>query len=288
MVRGYGGLVGQARGPGVRVLGTAALERDGQPVAVPSARQRALLAVLASAGGEPVRDDALIDAVWGDRLPVSPAGALRTQLSRLRKLIGDDAALARAPRGHALRVERSGVDAWEFEDRVGRARGEEPAPRAELLSSALALWRGRAFAEVADRELVQPVAARLEGLRLRAAEDLAEAWLEAGRHGEAVASLEALTAEEPLRERAVALLMRGLYAAGRPSEALDRFQEHRRRLAAELGLTPSPASRLPSSTTTWRRGRRSTFAWPRRTWPTCRRCPCPSSSAGLASCLRWP
>ena len=58
-----------------------------------------------------------------------------------------------------------------------------------------------------------------------------------GRAAEAVAALEALVVAEPLREGAVALLMRALVAAGRQSDALAAFARLRTRLADELGLT---------------------------------------------------
>jgi hypothetical protein len=50
-------------------------------------------------------------------------------------------------------------------------------------------------------------------------------------------------AENPIREAGRRHLMRALHAVGRTAEALDHFHEHRRHLAVELGLEPSPALR---------------------------------------------
>src|SRR6185436_10375433 len=97
---------------------------------------------------------------------------------------------------------------------------------------------GRPFAEL-DHPALQPEVARLTELRASAAERYGAALLNAGRPGEAVATLEALLVTEPLREAAVALLMRALVAAGRQGDALAAFARLRGRLADELGLDPS-------------------------------------------------
>ena len=229
--------VGRVR---VRVLGPIGLERDGEPIEVRSRRQRAILAMLAAAGGEVVGEDVLIDGVWGDDLPDAPSAALRTQITRLRGLIGAPDAVVHRDAGYALGADVVDVDAWAFGDALQAVAGEHANRRAVALAAALDMWHGRAFAELADISSVQPAAARLDELRRRAGDDLAEALLDAGDPIGAAGTLETIVAEDPLRERSRALLMRALYAAGRPTEALETFQDHRRRLADELGLTPSP------------------------------------------------
>jgi pentatricopeptide repeat protein len=82
--------------------------------------------------------------------------------------------------------------------------------------------------------------------RLRRARRLshrAEALLAGGRAGEAVVAAEALVAAEPLREGAVAILVRGLVAAGRFGDALRAYDRLRDELAEQLGLDPSPQLR---------------------------------------------
>ncbi len=88
---------------------------------------------------------------------------------------------------------------------------------------------------------MRPIAARLEELRLLALEERAEHLIDRGRHAEAVADLERLVAEQPLRERFVELLMRALYLGGRQAEALRAFRKFSDYLADETGLPPSEA-----------------------------------------------
>ena len=61
-----------------------------------------------------------------------------------------------------------------------------------------------------------------------------------GRLEPAIAELEALLRDEPLREHARALLMRALYAAGRQADALAVYREGREELVEQLGLDPGP------------------------------------------------
>ena len=70
------------------VLGPLVLERAGDAVALPSGRQRSLLALLLLAGGVPLSRDRLIDELWGTRPPASAVSALHVHLSKLRSLLG--------------------------------------------------------------------------------------------------------------------------------------------------------------------------------------------------------
>src|SRR5690606_5397286 len=121
---------------------------DGEPVEVRSARQRAILAMLAAAGGDVVGEDVLIDGVWGDDLPDAPNAALRTQITRLRGLIGAPDAVVHRDAGYALGVRIADVDAWTFEEALRAVAGENASRRADDLAVALAMWHGRAYAEL--------------------------------------------------------------------------------------------------------------------------------------------
>jgi predicted ATPase/DNA-binding SARP family transcriptional activator len=197
------------------------------------------LAVLAAAAGRAVSPGVLIDALWGDRLPAHPLAALQTQLTRVRQLLGPAAdALRTDTAGYSLALGRSQVDAWHFEDLIGTS--DQDRRTASALDEALSLWNGAPFADAEGHSAVEPVAVHLAELRRRGVEELAWARLETGAPDAALAAVDSLLVEDPFRERARAVELRALYAAGRATEALSRYQAYRRRLAEELGLEPSP------------------------------------------------
>jgi predicted ATPase/DNA-binding SARP family transcriptional activator len=223
---------------------------EGRALAVGGPRVRALLIRLALQPGASVPADALADGLWGDAPPADQANALQSLVSRLRRVLPDPALVASGPAGYRLAVEPDAVDALRFERLAGEGRRtlaeeRDPDTAARLLRDALALWRGPALADAAAAGVPYAAApaARLEGLRLAAREDLCEAELAAGRARAALTDAEALAAEEPLRERPLALLIRARYAAGRQAEALSAYEAYRARLADELGVDPSPELR---------------------------------------------
>jgi DNA-binding SARP family transcriptional activator len=80
-------------------------------------------------------------------------------------------------------------------------------------------------------------------LRLHALEALAGVLASARRFGEATEAARAAIRAEPLRESAVAALIRIHLAEGNQSEALREFERYCRLLHAELGLRPTPQLR---------------------------------------------
>ncbi|MFC9243306.1 BTAD domain-containing putative transcriptional regulator [Streptomyces sp. NPDC057136] len=217
-------------------------DSEGEPVAVPESKVRALLADLLVHEGRPVSADRLIEDLWGDDLPGKPSNALQAKVSQLRRALGRDRVVHQAP-GYRLRLDgdRDEVDADRFRSLVDRARLlDAPQARAALLTQALELWRGPAYADFADEEFVRTAAQRLAEQRLTVLEEQAEARLESGDHALLTGDLADLAARHPLRERLRAVQLRALYLAGRQSEALASYTELRDRLADELGLEPGP------------------------------------------------
>ncbi len=211
----------------VRVLGPVqVVMSSGRVVDLPSVSQRRLLAVLALHTRTSVRAEWLADA-----LDVSPGG-LRTQVSRLRKVLGDGK-LSTAATGYRLDVD---VDADMFCREIAGVSERDPTGR---LERALAGWAGAALEEFADEEWAAGEAARLTELYASATEDLAAAMIAASRWSDAVARLEAHVALYPLRDRPRGLLMDALAGDGRQAEAFRAFQQYRSLLAEVVGTEPS-------------------------------------------------
>ncbi|MEV0143381.1 MULTISPECIES: BTAD domain-containing putative transcriptional regulator [unclassified Nonomuraea] len=211
---------------------------------IPEVKVRALLADLLAHEGRPVPADRLTEDLWGDRPPGNPANTLQTKVSQLRRALeqaepGGRELVAFQARGYVLRA--TDVDAARFVALLDRARATtDPRAKAELLSDALALWRGPAYTDFGDEEFVRSAATRLEEQRLTALEERAETRLELGEHALLADELGELVAAHPLRERLRAAHLRALYRSGRQAEALAGYDDLRRRLADELGLDPGP------------------------------------------------
>ncbi|MFJ8129650.1 AfsR/SARP family transcriptional regulator [Streptomyces hydrogenans] len=223
------------------VLGPVVVwDDDGVEVVVPEAKVRTLLALLLAHDGGTVAADRLVDVLWSTRLPANPSGALQARVSQLRRVLGKDRVVRRPP-GYRLDARPEEVDASRFRALVAQAAAA-PAPgdRAALLTEALGLWRGPAFADVADLGPAGPAAARLDEERLTAQEERARALLAVGGGAALAGELAGLVAAHPLRESLHALRLRALYAAGRQGEALAAYEELRGRLAEELGVDPGP------------------------------------------------
>ncbi|MET7426498.1 BTAD domain-containing putative transcriptional regulator [Dactylosporangium sp. NPDC005555] len=219
------------------ILGPLAVTtEDGEPVVVPGAKVRMLLADLLAHRNMVVSADRLIEDLWGDDAPANPAGALQVRVSQLRKALNDAEPGARdliesRPPGYRLRADD--VDADRF-------AALADAADVDRLGAALALWRGQAYADVADQEFARAEATRLTEQRLLVHERLAAARLARGEHDLVAAELAELVELHPLREGLRVLHMRALYAAGRQADALDSYAGLRERLADELGLDPGP------------------------------------------------
>ncbi|MFE3454259.1 BTAD domain-containing putative transcriptional regulator [Nonomuraea sp. NPDC059194] len=228
----------------IEVLGPVRVYADdGAPIDVGGAMVRALLARLALSGGEMVSVDSLVAGLWGEHPRGGTVNALHGLVHRLRRALGGAGTVETAAGGYRLHVRAMDVDAHRFEELAKRGDRELAAGAvqraASLLGEALALWRGDALADVLDTPFAGTAGARLEELRVAAAEDRFEAELRLGRHDEILADMAALAAGHPLRERLAGLRMRALYAAGRQSDALVLFEEVRGTLADELGIDPS-------------------------------------------------
>ncbi|MER7896479.1 BTAD domain-containing putative transcriptional regulator [Streptomyces sp. NPDC096046] len=231
------------------VLGPLEVRTDERRVMrVPEVKVRMLLADLLAHQGQVVPAARLIEDLWGgSTFTARPTASLQAKVSQLRRALEDAEAggrelVAHRPPGYVLDVPAGALDAGRFRDLVARARsGEDPVTRAALYTEALALWRGPAFAEFADQPSVRPAAAGLEEERLTAVEEHASVRLELGEHSLLVGELTELVEQHPLREGLRGALMWALYQAGRSSDALDCFNDLRRRLDEELGLAPGPS-----------------------------------------------
>ncbi|HEV7651076.1 MAG TPA: BTAD domain-containing putative transcriptional regulator [Actinophytocola sp.] len=235
-----------------RALGPVEAVAAGRLVDLGAPKQRALLALLVSQAGQPVAVDVLLEALWAGRPPPSAVTSLQAYVANLRRALEPDRAprtpatvLRTCPGGYLLDSRVVDVDVHRFGERAKAGwqagdRGDAHEALAEF-EAGLALWRGQAYAEVADATCVVPEVARLDELRLSVVEARCAALLAVGAHGVAVAELEAFIQAHPLREYGYELLSLALYRAGRQADALGVLRTVQKKLAEELGIDPRPA-----------------------------------------------
>jgi YVTN family beta-propeller protein len=234
------------------ILGPLEVLRSGTRLKLGGRQQRAILGLLLCEAGQVVSIGRLADALWGEHLPSGFLTTVQTYIFHLRALLEPDRArgacsgvlVTEAGGGYRLHAQAGSVDAVLFEDLLvgGQAALErhDPAEAVVLLDRALGLWRGEVLGDLADFGFVAPVAGRFQELRLSAMELRMEAELALGHHGTAVAELDRLVADHPLREQLHAERILALYRSGRQSDALAAYRQLRATLAEELGIEPSP------------------------------------------------
>jgi DNA-binding SARP family transcriptional activator/transcriptional regulator with XRE-family HTH domain len=245
----------------VEVLGPVGASRNGAPVPLGPVRQRAVLALLALHADTGLSRAAIIDALWHDDPPAAAVVMVQGYITQIRGLLGSvggrsaagAAGVGRSRAGGSAlrwdgacyRLEAGTVQSdWgEFAGLADRARQAaaadpaDPAAACDLYEQALRLWRSDPLADI---EFLRdhPAVTELSSARAAVVIDYAAAASAAGMHEAVMGHLRALTAREPLNERAQARLMIALAATGQQAAALGVYEDLRRRLDDELGVRP--------------------------------------------------
>lgn len=250
------------------VLGPSAARVRDAPVPLGAPKLRSLLGLLVLWRDRPASPDRLIDVLWrGD----PPAGAgntlqgyvagLRRRLEPGRRARSASAVLLHENGGYRLAAGAADVDVDRFEAAVRSGRDHvdrlpdrmrpplltDPADLADAealsddLARALGLWRGDAYADLADVAAAAAERRRLEELRVDARMAGAVLALSLGRARSAAQVLEDLVDRHPLREEMWGLWAVALVRTGRQAHALEVLERLRRTLADELGIDPGPA-----------------------------------------------
>jgi predicted ATPase/DNA-binding SARP family transcriptional activator len=225
----------------VGVLGVVEVRRDGEPVPLPAGKTTELLARLAVEPGVPVRVDEILEDLWGEP---TARNTLQAKVSQLRKALGGDVVRA-ADGAYVLHIDPAAVDlrrALRLAAEAQAAAGAGDAAGAlERAEEGVALFRGQVL--VAAGDWAAPHRTRLEETRWTLVETVTAARVDLGAGADVVAELEALVAEQPLRERLWVSLVTALYRAGRQGDALAAYERVRRHLDDELGIDPGPELR---------------------------------------------
>jgi len=231
------------------LLGPFLVRRDGDLVAVPRGKQRAVLATLLLNANQLVPIDELADALWGESQPPSAEMTIRNYVKRMRRTLGETSGrISTGVRGYSITVEPSEIDIARFEGLALSVRASVRDGRwdrvPEQARAALSLWRGDPLSDVGSRVLADRETPRLAEIRLQVLEARFDADVRSGAHADVIPELRRLVRAHPLREHLHATLMTALYRCGRQGDALEAYRDARRTLVAELGVEPGAELRV--------------------------------------------
>jgi SARP family transcriptional regulator, regulator of embCAB operon len=236
-------------GLGFGVLGPLLMTANGARMPLGAPKQRAVLAMLVLNRNRPVSVDSLISAVW-DEEPVPAARiSIQSHVSTLRRLLRTAGAdpnqvLASAPPGYQLSVADADCDLGRF--MAEKAAGARAAAAGRFddasnhLSAALREWRGPVLDDLREYAFVDAFATALVEDKMAVHTARAEAEIACGRAESVIGELEAISIENPYRERLWAQLMTAYYATDRQSDALGAYRRLKTALADGLGIDPGP------------------------------------------------
>jgi DNA-binding SARP family transcriptional activator/DNA-binding XRE family transcriptional regulator len=241
---------GTPAGIRIGVLGPLTVTRAGAVVGeLGSARQRAVLGLLALHWPAGASMAVIVDALWGERPPASVTAQVQGYISKLRCLLHpgltvgerqDTVTLAgRCYRlGDGMQPDQAVFGQLARRADVAAAQGE-PRLACRLYERSLGLWRGEVLA---DLDLLQelPVVVELTHRRDDVVRRLASVGAACGWHERALPHLRTLCARDPYNEQAHAQLMAALATTGQQAAALRVFSEIRHRLDRTFGIRPGP------------------------------------------------
>jgi DNA-binding SARP family transcriptional activator len=228
----------------VSVLGPLTIFVDGVALKSRPAGERAVLGLLALAGGDLMPLWSLIGALWEGEPPPSAAGIVPTYVSRLRRALSqsdDSQVIVRDGSGYRLNVTAAELDLLKYRElivdaEIAQAAGDASAAIRNY-ERALSMWRGVPLSDVSALREHPALVALVDSHR---ASVLAYAGLMIGDGdaGRKLPFLRTLCASHTLDEGLHAALMTALFEAGRQAEALAVYQEIRSRLTDQLGIDP--------------------------------------------------
>jgi DNA-binding SARP family transcriptional activator len=236
----------------LRLLGTPRVLSSVRGLAAEiGAKGLGLLAYLAVNYPKPIPREQLAGAFWSDKSDEAARYRLRHTLWELRRSLGDR--LIHSDQSASWLDLENGVfvDVVVFQrgcrDLGVNTSGYEPAAGdASRLQSLVDLYHGELLQGLAVRdaplfeEWLLVERERLELLHQETLWCLAQAQRSAGAHADAARTLNRLIEADPLRERSYRTLMGLHLSQGDRASALRVYQQCKKRLVGELGISPSP------------------------------------------------
>ena len=235
----------------IRTLGGLKVSRYGEPLVFRGKTQKKpmdLLKALISHGGVGVDSTLLTAALWPGNTEEMGESSFRSNVHRLRKLLGSDDTVSIEDGKLSLDARCCWVDLWAFERLVRTVSTEgapdlSPSPEDTGLRSALdqllRLYHGPFLGQEEANAWTLPTRERLSSLFRRCAVSLGEAWEKRNRWDQAEAAYRRVLEADPLAEEIYRRLMICHGKRGEHAEALNVYRRCREMLSIVLGVPPS-------------------------------------------------
>ncbi|WP_310446445.1 BTAD domain-containing putative transcriptional regulator [Thiobacillus sp.] len=222
-------------------LGRFAVLLDDQPVACAGKAQKRplqLIKALIAHGGRGVSATTLAQSLWADDAEDS-RHALDMTLSRLRKLLGNEAAILTHDGKLSLNDKHCWLDIWAFERLSGNAERLRGDGAPAVCERAMAHYAGPFLGSEDAAVWLLPRRERLRSRYIRLALAYGDSLEQAADWQAAVSVFRRALEIEPLAEVITQRLMTTLLAHGEQSQALEAFRRCREMLSIVLGVNPS-------------------------------------------------
>ncbi|MBI5575296.1 MAG: hypothetical protein HY896_02915 [Deltaproteobacteria bacterium] len=228
-----------------------------------------MLKALITLGGSEIAEETITDLLWPDSEGDLAHQAFTSTLHRLRKLVGDEKAIALRDGRLTLSDRHGWVDAWAFErliEQAGNARKRDAgrdggAEILRMIEKAVGLYKGPFLPEETKHPKAVSLRERLRSKFLRAVETLGRHWESADEWEKAVDCYRRGIEAESLAEEFYRCLIVCYRRLGRDAEAHATYRACRNVLSASLGIAPSPGTEsvyratYPSSISSRKRNR---------------------------------
>jgi DNA-binding SARP family transcriptional activator len=231
----------------VRALGGFTVQHRGEPLAIEGKAQKKpleLLKMLIALGGHGVAKEKLCDLLWPDAEPAAAAASLDTAISRLRKLIGEPAAIRIEEGKISLDDARVWVDVWAFDRDVEALQAALHGNAGDAAIQAigarlLARYKGPFLGSEDPTRGSLAARERWQNRFRRSLADAGRYWEQRGEWPRAIALYERALDEDSLAEELYRRLMHCHLERGEPAEAARVYRRCREMLSIQLGIPPS-------------------------------------------------
>lgn len=230
----------------IYTLGRFELIKDGKAIRFSRKVQQkplALLKALIAFSGKEVREDQIEDALWPEADGDAAHRSFKTNLHRLRRLLGHEEALQLKEGRLSLDPRYCWVDVWSFEYLLSEAeahwKGNQLDRAAKLMEKAIETYKRPFLTQEVEQSWIFSMSERLRSKFLGSIMRLGNHWQQVEKWEKAVGCYQKGLEVDDLAEEFYQGLMTCYHRLGQQTKALSVYNRCKRTLSSTLGVEPS-------------------------------------------------